>query len=85
MNISQTVYLGCRNLAQLCDVMNVEHVNVDAWLYSNKLSLNVDKSAFTIYSYNSMVVNADLTIRDQNITRVRTQLKSRYDCSWIRL
>ena len=62
-----TVYLEGRNLAQLCDVMNAELI--DAWLCSNKLSLNIDKIAFTIYSNGSKVVNVDLTIRDQNITR----------------
>ena len=32
------VFLEGRNLAQLCDVMNAELANVDAWLCSNKLS-----------------------------------------------
>ena len=64
-----TVYLEGRNLAQLCHVMNVELVNVDAWLCSNRLSLNVDKTELTIYSNNSKVVNVDLTIKYQNIIR----------------
>ena len=68
-----TVCLDGRNLAQLCDVINAELVNVNAWLCSNKVSLlNIDKTAFMIYSNKSKVVNVDLTIRDQNITRVRS-------------
>ena len=52
--------------------MNVELINFDAWLCSNKLSLNIDKTAFMVYSNKSKIVNVDLTIRDKNITHVRS-------------
>ena len=45
---------------------------VDNWLCANKLSLNLDKTAFMIYSNKNKNIDDAIIIRDQTISRVRS-------------
>ena len=67
-----TVCLEGNDLTQMFEVMNVELRKVDNWLCANKLSLNLDKTAFMIYSNKNKNIDDAIIIRDQTISRVRS-------------
>jgi hypothetical protein len=65
-----TVFLEGNNLCNLYDSVNFELEKVDEWLRCNKLSLNIDKTSFMLYS--NKLKNSDkvLMIRGVPLSRV---------------
>ena len=66
-----TVCLEGGDLTEIFEVMNAELRKVDNWLCANKLSLNLNKTAFMIYSNKNKNIDDAIIIRDQIISRVR--------------
>ena len=64
-----TVYASGDNLEELAALSNRELVNVDHWLRANKLSLNISKSKFTIFT-NKILAAPNLKIRNESINCV---------------
>ena len=64
-----TVYASGDNLEELAALSNRELENVDHWLRANKLSLNISKSKFMIFS-NKILAVPNLTIRNESINYV---------------
>ena len=60
------------DLKQLCDVINEELIKINAWFRVNKLSLNVSKTNFMIFSNKHLDHNnpINLTIDGTNIVQV---------------
>jgi hypothetical protein len=65
-----TAFASGSDLDQLCDSVNSELENVDSWLCTNKLSLNVGKTSFMIFSNNRKDTMKQIKIRNQEITLV---------------
>ena len=65
------VFLTGNNIAQMIEIMNGELNNVFRWLISNKLSLNVKKPQFMVFSLRKHIIpNTDMCINNQIIDRV---------------
>ena len=60
------------DLTQMFEVMNAELKKVENWICANKLSLNLDKTAFMFYSNQNINIDDAIIIRDQTISRVRS-------------
>ena len=58
------------DLSNVYDTMNSELIEVDRWLCCNKLSLNVNKSAFMIFSNRDRESNKSVYIRGAALGRV---------------
>ena len=52
-----TVHMSGRNLRQLCVDMSAELLKVSEWMKANRLSLNVDKTSFMLFTHK--VVNRE--------------------------
>ena len=67
-----TLYMSGRNLSNLCQKVNQSLSNIDKWLISNRLSLNVSKTNFMILTHNDFnEEDADIKIRNVPLVRVR--------------
>ena len=44
--------------------------NLDRWIISNKLSLNLSKTKYIIFSHNAVPQNLDIFIRNEKLSRV---------------
>ena len=65
------VFLTGKNVDQMIEIMNGELNKVFLWLNSNKLSLNVKKTQFMVFSLRKRIItNTDLCINNQIIDRV---------------
>ena len=65
------VFLTGKNVDQMIEIMNGELNKVFLWLNSNKLSLNVKKTQFMVFSLRKHIItNTDLCINNQIIDRV---------------
>ena len=67
------MFLSSRNLDYLVNTINKELRNLVIWFQANKLSLNVDKTNFMVFSSNckkSNKCNIQIKINDINIERV---------------
>ena len=62
-----------RNLTSLCSLVNSELDKIDDWTRANKLSLNVEKTYFSIFTTRTANDVPDIMIRDKIITRSNTQ------------
>ena len=60
-----TVFFKNENLDILCAVANHELSKIDAWLISNRLSINVEKSSVMLFSN-----------RPNNLLPINVQIKS---------
>ena len=68
-----TVYMSGYNLTELCNEVCLELNAIDDWLKSNRLSLNIDKTQFMIYTHNNFNVDdCIIKIRDRQIHYVKT-------------
>jgi hypothetical protein len=63
-----TVFLEGSNLSELFDVMNRELDKIDKWLSCNRLSINLSKTSYMIFSNRDKNVNKTLLVRDVNIS-----------------
>ena len=62
-----TLYCNGRCCDDMLDMVNAELLNVDRWLCCNKLSLNVKKSAYMIFSSRQYVPRTKIIIRSQEL------------------
>jgi hypothetical protein len=69
-----TLYLSSSNIQQLYQSTNTDLEYLDEWFRSNKLSLNVSKTHYVLFSYKQSHIPNDLNIRIRNelISRKQT-------------
>ena len=69
-----SVFLNDKNVANLQANGNAELLNIDAWLASNKLSLNIDKTNFMLFKTKANTTKRKplikLTLREKSIKQV---------------
>jgi hypothetical protein len=65
-----TVLMDGDNLSSLYDLANSEILLVDRWLCSNRLSLNISKTCYMIFTNRDKNCNKQLFIRNNAISRV---------------
>ena len=65
-----TLFSKGNNLDDLIDFTNTELVQMDKWVYANKLSLNINKTAFSICSTKSVTDVCRVKIRNVEINLV---------------
>jgi hypothetical protein len=65
-----TVSLPCESVGLGAGIMNSELSRVDAWLATNRLSLNIKKSSYMLFSATNLVPPFDIRVRDVLIDRV---------------
>ena len=65
-----TVYARGECLESLVGRVNDELARVDIWLCSNRLSLNVTKSSFTVYTNRRVGFSPVIKIRDRALLQV---------------
>ena len=65
-----TALYSSPNLDLLVDTVNDELVHVDEWTKANKLSVNLDKTKFMIFSTKSSIGNFNVKLNNQSIERV---------------
>ena len=63
---SNSFFIG-KNVATLIDIMNKELSKVIEWLHSNKLSLNVNKTQYMIFSNKNNSINMHRSVTINNI------------------
>ena len=65
------VFFSGKNIDQMINIMNDELDRLFLWLNSNKLSLNVKKTQFVVFSLKKHItVNTDMCINNQIIYRI---------------
>jgi len=62
-----TVFYTGDSINELCLFFNNELLKIDSWLCANKLSLNVNKSSFTIFSTKDFTNHPNIIIRNSTI------------------
>lgn len=65
-----TVFSSGSDMLSLVGSVNREFMKVDEWLIANKLSLNLAKTTFMIFTHSIIPRNLTMNIRDQVIKRV---------------
>ena len=69
-----SVFLSEKRVANLQAKGNAELLNIDTWLASNKLSLNIDKTNFMLFKTKATTTKQKsvikLTLRDKSIKQV---------------
>ena len=65
-----TIHASADNIDDLCNLMSRELQFIDKWLITNRLSLNIDKSSYMIFSHNAIDTNLTIKIRQTEIKRV---------------
>ena len=68
-----TAYTSHNNLIPLCSLVNEELHKIDNWTRANKLSLNIDKTNFSIFTNKPCNNIPDIIIRNNIIARSNTQ------------
>ena len=68
-----SVHKSGPDLSSLIDDINLSFHGIDAWLISNKLSLNVGKSVFMIFSHLSINFENPVTIRGRPLKCVTSK------------
>ncbi len=66
-----SVFSSGDSIDSLCHNMNIELAKIDTWLCANKLSLNVAKSAYSIFSNRDFTSHPNICIRNANIKFVK--------------
>ena len=56
-----------KNLVGTINLANAELNNIDKWLISNKLALNIDKTNYILFSTKNKNRNASLKIRNVEV------------------
>ena len=82
------IFLSSKNTDILISEMNSEIVRITDWLAANKLSLNISKTHYMIFSSKKKtVINRDVTINGTCVSRVyKTKFKSpRRLAQWLKL
>ena len=63
------LFMAAPSLENLCDSVNSELDKIKIWFDSNRLSINVSKTCFQLYSKRSLEDAPDIKINDISITR----------------
>ena len=67
-----TFYLSSNNFTYLFTTMNNELLNLTDWLRANKLSLNISKTNYMLFTYHKQQdTNIDLQISNSNTQRAK--------------
>ena len=67
-----TIFKSGNNLIQLCQEINVELENVSKWLVANRLSLNVNKTKFMLFTHSPVDLDSvNIKINNSNIALVQ--------------
>lgn len=67
-----TIYMSGRDIVKLCSDVTHELSKIDDWLKTNRLSLNIDKTCYMIFTHNSYKTHeCSIKIRDCPLTYVR--------------
>ena len=64
-----TAYIAGRDILTLTNSINSELVKIDKWVSANKLSLNAEKTNFSLFSNQKTFVIPDIHIRNSKIQR----------------
>ena len=64
------VFYTDNNISSMCEIIAVELENLNKWFKANKLSLNVSKTNFIVFSKKSVSCQFDIKINGINIDRV---------------
>ena len=67
---NSTVYAQGPNIQDLSTKVNGELLRIDRWLSANRLSLNVSKSYFTIFTNKTLADLPTISIQNKTITYV---------------
>ena len=62
-----TVYMSGCDLNQLCEEVSIELGNVEEWMRANRLSLNVQKTSFMVFTHRQ-IKREDLVIEIGGMT-----------------
>ena len=66
-----TVYLSSKNITYLYTTMNIELLNLTDWFRANKLSLNISKTNYMLFTYQKKQDNnIDLQLSNCNMQRI---------------
>lgn len=65
-----TFYLSGDDIFQLCTSVTNELVQIDSYFRANRLSLNVNKTSFMVFSHKNTDFDLSIKIRNTNIDRV---------------
>ena len=68
-----TIYLSSNNISYLYTTMNGELLKLTDWFRANKLSLNISKTNYILFTYQNrqVVTNIDLQLSDISIERTK--------------
>ena len=68
-----TIYLSSNNISYLYTTMNGELIKPTDWFRANKLSLNISKTNYILFTYQNrqVVTNIDLQLSDISIERTK--------------
>ena len=67
-----TVHLSGSNLNQLCEDLRTELSKVHEWMKANRLSLNVEKTSFMLYTYKTINQDLIVNLNGRPIEQVKT-------------
>lgn len=65
-----TIFASGENINHLCEHMSSQLEHVDNYLRANRLSLNINKSCFMIFSHNKVDPNMSIKMRNEDIVFV---------------
>ena len=65
-----TVFASDKNVNRLIDTLNNELKNVDDWLVTNRLSLNVQKTSYMVFTNLLLPNNINIEIRGSSLSKV---------------
>ena len=64
------IFLGGKNIENIIDVLNNELVKISEWLNVNRLSLNISKTHYVIFSMSNQAAPKNVSIDGQNVDHV---------------
>lgn len=67
-----TVFLSGSDADHLCDLLNVELGKIDLWLQTNRLSLNISKTCYMLFTRNVVSITRSVQIRNAPLVRVKS-------------
>ena len=60
-----TLYVNGNNLPELCHRIYIDLEKIDQWLIANRLSLNIAKTKYMLFTHN--LINSDILLKIRNI------------------
>ena len=68
-----TAYLSHDNIDTLCNTVNHELTKIDEWIKANKLSLNTDKTFYSLFTNKKINHIPDIIMRNHKISQSKSQ------------